>query len=276
MKIALQLSLTPGRTVKDKAKWAADHGVEGMELWAFDGGVDALRRTADDVLPHLPVSSVCGNCDVGGERAMDFLHADLSRRRASIEGSKAILAFCGEVGAAGQIIPPIFGDPSVPDLSPVMDIPELEDRLMVAAMKEVGPVAAAHKTLFLLEPLNRYEQHYLRRQTDALRVIRRAKVKGVGIISDFFHMHIEETDTPAAIRACRGHVRHVHLADNTRNEPGTGDIDFVKGFSALKAIGFKGYMAYECAISGATEKQKAGNLAKSLEFVRGCVRRSRA
>jgi sugar phosphate isomerase/epimerase len=86
-----------------------------------------------------------------------------------------------------------------------------------------------------------------------------------------FHMHIEETDSPQALRKAGKYVSHIHLADNTRQEPGTGDIDFVAAFKALKDIGFKGYMAYECGISGKNEKEQAKNLAKSLDFVRECV-----
>jgi sugar phosphate isomerase/epimerase len=273
MKIAVQLGLLPGKTTQDKAAWAADHGVEGIELGAFSG-LDAARQDAVDINGRVPISSVCGNADPQGEKSFNFLHPDPKLRRGSIEGSKAILAFCGEVGAAGQIVPPIFGGPVVPDLSPFKTPLEIEDELMVAALKELGPWAEEHKTLFLAEPLNRYEQHYLRTQQDGIRVIEKAGVGGAALLSDLFHMHIEETNTPRALREAGRHVGHLHLADNTRLEPGTGDIDFVAAFQALKEIGFTGYMAYECGISGSTPEEKATNLARSLEFVRECIRKA--
>jgi sugar phosphate isomerase/epimerase len=123
----------------------------------------------------------------------------------------------------------------------------------------------------MLEPLNRYEQHYLRKQSDGIRIIKATQSKGIGLLSDFFHMHIEETNSPQAFRDAKGYTTHIHLADNTRMEPGTGDIDFVASFKVLKRNGFKGYMAYECGISGDTPKQKAKNLAKSLDDVRDCI-----
>lgn len=269
MKIAVQLGLLPGESVADKAKWARDHGAEGIELGAW-GGLEKMRREADAIVGIVPVSSVCGNCDADGAGSFDFLDPDPAKRRRSVDGSKAILAFCGEVGAAGQIVPPIFGGPKVPDLSPAMTPLEIEDALMVAHLKELGPFAQAHGTLFLLEPLNRYEQHYLRRQSDGVRVIEAAGAPGVGLLSDLFHMHIEETDSPAALRAAGAHVRHVHLADNTRQEPGTGAIDLDAAFAALRDIGFGGWMAYECGVSGADPAERAANLARSLAFVRAC------
>lgn len=271
MKIALQLGLIPGATAADKAKWAKDNGVEALELTAFGGGLDAIKRDADEVNGILPVSSVCGNAASDGAASFRFLDPDKAERRKSIEGSAAILKFCGEVGARGQIVPPIFGGPVVPDLSPWKTPLEIEEELMLAACRELGPLAEAAGVLFMLEPLNRYEQHYLRRQSDGVRIIRSAGVGGIGLLSDLFHMHIEETDSPRALLDAGKNVSHLHLADNTRMEPGTGDIDFVASFKALKQIGFDGFMAYECGISGDTEDERRANLARSLNFVRDCI-----
>lgn len=275
MKIAIQLGLLPGSSVAEQAKWARDHGVEGIELGVWGGGLEKMRRDADAINGMVPISSVCGNSDAKGEPSFLFLDADKAKRRASIDGSAAILNFCGEVGAAGQIVPPIFGGPSVPDLSPIKTIEDLEDELMVAALNELGPIAAQNNTLFLPEPLNRYEQHYLRKQSDGVRVIEKSGAPGLGVLADLFHMNIEETDTPQAIREAGKYIKHVHLADNTRQEPGTGDIDLVAALKALHEIGFNGFMAYECGVSGNSADEKAQNLAKSLEYVRGCLSKAR-
>ena len=275
MKIAVQLGLLPGSDASEKAKWAHDHGVEGIELGVWGGGLPKMQRDAEAINGLVPISSVCGNCDSDGEPSFHFLDPDKTKRRASIDGSAAILRFCGEVGAVGQIVPPIFGGPVVPDLSPVISIEELEDQLMVAAMNELGPIAATSNTLFLPEPLNRYEQHFLRKQSDGVRVIEKSGAAGLGLLADLFHMNIEETDIPAAIRAASKHIAHVHLADNTRMEPGTGDIDLVAALRALHEIGFSGYLAYECSVSGETEADKANNLAKSFDYVRDSLSKAR-
>ncbi|HEX8550783.1 MAG TPA: sugar phosphate isomerase/epimerase [Abditibacteriaceae bacterium] len=271
MKIALQLGLIPGKSAGDKAKWAKDNGVEGIEVSAFGGGLEQMKRDAEGINGIVPICSVCGNAAPDGSSSFRFLDPDKTQRRASIDGSAAILKFCGEVGARGQIVPPIFGPPLVPDLSPYKTALELEEELMLAACHELGPIAEQNKALFMLEPLNRYEQHYLRKQSDGVRVIEAAKVGGIGLLSDLFHMNIEETNSPQALRDAGKHVSHVHLADNTRLEPGTGSIDFVASFKALKEIGFDGFMAYECGISGDSDEATAANLKKSLDFVRAAI-----
>jgi sugar phosphate isomerase/epimerase len=272
MKIALRLQMTPVDTMRDKAKWAADHGADGVEMGCM--AHDRMRQVADEINGIIAITSVCANATPDGRKVFNFLHPDKALRRESIEASKAILKFCGDVGAVGQIVPPIFGPAVVPDLSPVMSVFELEEQLMIATLKEVGPYAAEHKTLFLVEPLNRYEQHYLRTQADGVRVLEKAAAPGTGLLTDFFHMHIEETDTPAAIRAAGRHVAHVHLADNTRMEPGSGDIDFVAGFKALRDIGFDGVMAFECDFTGDSNEKKLANLARSIQHVRDCWQQS--
>jgi sugar phosphate isomerase/epimerase len=276
MKIAVQLGMLPGDSVRDKAQWAQDHGVAGIELGVWGGGLPKLLREAEEIRGLVPISSVCGNADPEGNPSFNFLDPDPAKRKGSIEGCRAILSFCGEVGAAGQIVPPIFGAARVPDLSPYMTALQLEDELMVRISQDLGPHAAAAGTLFMLEPLNRYEQHYLRKQSDGVRIIERAGVAGVGLLSDLFHMHIEETDTPATFRAIGRYTSHLHLADNTRMEPGTGDIDFTAAFRALKEVGFAGYMAYECGVTGDNAAEKASNLAASLDYVRGCLKEARS
>ncbi len=275
MTISVQLGLLPGNQPQDQARWARDHGAEAIELSAW-GGVDKLRREADAISGILPVSSVCGNCDREGNGSFDFLDPDPVKRRRSMDRCREILKFCGDVGAAGQIVPPIFGGPRVPDLSPVWTPIQIEDALLEAHLHELGPWAAENHTWLLLEPLNRYEQHYLRRLGDAARVIDASRSPGVAILADLFHMHIEETDSNQALRENARHVRHLHLADNTRLEPGSGDFEWDRLFRTLADIGFSGAMAYECGLSGSEPAEKTSALARSLEFIRNCRDRAKA
>ena len=120
----------------------------------------------------------------------------------------------------------------------------------------------------VFEPLNRYEQHLLRRQEDGVEIIEKAgSPRGVALLTDFFHMHIEEVDTPATIRKVGPYIGHIHVADNTRVQPGVGDIDWRAGIQALSDVGFAGYLAYECRIAG---EPKAA-LAQSVAFLRETV-----
>ncbi|MDE0076336.1 MAG: hypothetical protein OXO50_02390, partial [Caldilineaceae bacterium] len=56
-------------------------------------------------------------------------------------------------------------------------------------------------------------------------------------------------------------------ADNTRVQPGIGDIDWQAGIQALADAGFKGYLTYECRVAG--EPQAA--LAQSVALLRETI-----
>ena len=263
MKIALQEGLLPGESLAEKLDFAESLAIEGLEVSGGSRLYDRVEKYEQALAGRsIKIASVCG------QETFDWLDPDPRKRANSLAETRRQLAACGHFQAVGQIVPPIFGPPRIPDLSPLKDAIALEKDLLVELVKDLAAWATTKGTLLLLEPLNRYEQHLLRRQADGVEIIERAgSPQGVALLSDFFHMHIEETDTPAALRQAGRHVGHVHLADNTRLQPGTGDIDWRAGFQALKDLGFSGYLAYECGIQG--ERRSA--LKKSVEFVRATI-----
>ena len=263
MKIALQEGLLPGESLAEKLDFAESLAIKGLEVSGGSRLYDHVEQYEQALAGRsIEIASICG------QETFDWLDPDPRKRANSLAETRRQLAACGHFQAAGQIVPPIFGPPRIPDLSPLQDAISLEKALLVELVKELAAYAASQGTLLLLEPLNRYEQHLLRRQADGVEIIERAgSPQGVALLSDFFHMHIEETDTPAALRRAGRHVGHIHMADNTRMQPGTGDINWRAGLQALKDIGFSGYLAYECSLAG--ERREA--LKTSVEFVRETI-----
>ena len=246
MRIAIQDRMLPGDTLAERLAVAAELGVEGVELSGREPLMEMIPQIERDFAgTGLVVSSVCT------QPHHDWLHPDPACREVALEETRRNLEFCGHFGAAGHIVPPIFGPALIPDLSPWKTAEELERELLAIQVAELAEFAHRHGTNLLLEPLNRYEQHLLQTQQDGVDVIQMAgDPEGVLLLTDFFHMHIEETDTPATIRAAGRYIGHIHVADNTRLEPGTGDIDWQAGLQALRDIGFEGWLAYECGLSG--------------------------
>ena len=90
---------------------------------------------------------------------------------------------------------------------------------------------------------------------------------GVRLMADFFHMHIEQPSIPASLRAVGDVLVHCHLADSTRQQPGSGSIDFKAAFRVLKDIDFTGYMAFECGLTGPADDI----LPASVAYLRECM-----
>ena len=62
---------------------------------------------------------------------------------------------------------------------------------------------------------------------------------------DSFHAHIEEKGQAAAIKSCAGETIHVHVSENDRGVPGTGQVDWDGYFGAFKETGYNGYFTIE-------------------------------
>ena len=97
MKIAVQLGLLPGQSTQDKAKWAADHGVQGLELSAFSGGVDSMKQIAADINGLVPICSVCGNATLDGGRGFRAL------TRSHRFGALAVIVACWAITGQGML-----------------------------------------------------------------------------------------------------------------------------------------------------------------------------
>ena len=113
------------------------------------------------------------------------------------------------------------------------------------ALDDLGEHAAQHGTVFLYEPLNRYETNLFNRQQEAADWLRTLRTQNVRLLCDLFHMAIEEADPAATLRACGPLVGHVHFADSNRRAIGMGHTDIFPIIHALRDIGYKGYLSAE-------------------------------
>ncbi|HIE08989.1 MAG TPA: sugar phosphate isomerase/epimerase [Armatimonadetes bacterium] len=264
MKLACQENLVPGKDLGEKARKLEAWGFEGMEIWGgrFINGelkIDDVRKALEGT--KVKVSSLCA-----GFRG-SLLSPDPGERKQAAEDIKELLTIASELGAVGVIVVPIFGPPKIPDLSPWKGVREIEEELCVAMLKEVAPHAEKVKACVLVEPLNRYETHFLNRLEQAVAICERVGSEYVRIMADFFHMNIEEARIPEAIERAGPWIAHVHLADSNRLLPGWGHTDFKSGFSALRRIGYKNYMALECGVPGNPEE----TLPKSAQYLKECM-----
>ena len=62
---------------------------------------------------------------------------------------------------------------------------------------------------------------------------------------DTFHANIEEKDIPAAIRSGGDLIHHVHISENDRSTPGSGNVRWDENFDTLKEIGYDGWLTIE-------------------------------
>ena len=64
-------------------------------------------------------------------------------------------------------------------------------------------------------------------------------------MADLFHMGIEESSFTQSLLLIQDKLLHVHIADNTREPAGLGQIDFKEILRVLKKIGYSGSLTME-------------------------------
>ena len=96
-----------------------------------------------------------------------------------------------------------------------------------------------------VEPLNRYETSLLNTVDQALEALADLPAEGAGLLLDIYHMNIEETDLPAAIRRAGGRVAHVQVCANDRGAPGADHLPWPQLIDALDAIAYTGPLCIE-------------------------------
>lgn len=172
-----------------------------------------------------------------GER--DLTAPNRQQRQETVAYMKDVVEMCAQLG--GEIVTVVPGrvGKTVPEASP-----EEEWSWVVESLREVAAFAEQNRIKVALEPLNRFETHFLNRADQAL-ALADAVGYGCGIAFDTFHMALEESDMYAAMRRCGARIFDFHTGDNNRFAAGEGSLDWSKIISVLRETGYQGGVAFE-------------------------------
>lgn len=252
MKIGMNMLLWAGHVTQDQVpvlKALKATGFDGVEVPVFDVSDDGHYSWLGDVLD-----------DIGLERTVvalipDEAHSPISpnaaHRAAALDHLKRVVDCSAALGAqvlAGPWFQPLgvfSGErPS-----------ELELERCAEFHRQAVPLVRAAGMVCALEPLNRFEAYLLNTCEQSIAYARRVESEGFGILYDTFHAHIEEKDPVAALQALHaaGALTHVHISENDRGTPGRGHAKIRETISALRALGYDGWLTIEAFGRGVPE-----------------------
>jgi D-psicose/D-tagatose/L-ribulose 3-epimerase len=115
----------------------------------------------------------------------------------------------------------------------------------VECFQALGDTLAAHDVSLAIEPLNRFETFFLNTAADGVKLCAEVNHPNVGLLIDTFHSNIEEKDVAAAYRIAAPHLKHVHTCENDRGTPGSGHVDWMSVFQALRDIRYDACLTIE-------------------------------
>jgi|SRR5579862_105245 len=244
-------------SLRERAMLVRRLGYDGIEL-----GHEWLKQPVESIQEQLAGTGAAVSAIVG---SIGLLDTDPQKRAEAVELDRVRLRMAKTLGADCVIEVPCFGPTRFQDISPVMTPREIEERLLVAGLKQLaGDVERSGVTL-LLEPCNHKETHFMNRQSQAAESIEAVGAPGIRTLSDFYHMQIEEKDIGETLSRYGKYTAYVHLADGEkRTEPGSLPFDYRPGFRALKKWGYAGWLTVE---SGFTDNPENA-LGRALVYLR--------
>lgn len=173
---------------------------------------------------------------------------DAAAREGGLDYLKRTVEVANALGA--RIVGgPLYGEPLVfagraPVPHDAAAIRARADRT-VAGLAAVAPEARAAGVVLGLEPLNRFETDVVSTARQAIEVVDAVGDAGLGVMLDTFHMAMEESSIPDAIRATGSRLVHFQANENHRGFPGTGQVDWPPVMRALAEVGYTGPVSLE-------------------------------
>lgn len=187
----------------------------GLELAISPGG-------------HWPLE-----CDLSAESAGDRA-AGLAWHKKYIDLANAM----GAVGYAGSL----YGHTGVVNKHP----PAADEYARIAeglrALAEYGQAAGV---AVVIEPMSHFRTNLVNKPEQAMRLVELTAHPNLWVLLDTYHMVTEVRDYGQAMRAVGSRLWGLHACENDRGVPGGGIVPWDDVFTALKEIGFDGYVAME-------------------------------
>lgn len=246
------------KDLRERAELLKKLGYDGIEL-----GPEFLGGPVEGIREKLAGTGIAASAIVGSIRLLAPKPED---RAAGIELTRKRLGMAKELGAVGVIEVPTFGACRFPETEGKPSPHEHEDKLLADALARLAPDLEKSGIPILLEPLTKKETHYMNLQSHGARIIGRGS--GVRLLSDFYHMQLEEADIGKTLAEHGRLTAYVHLADGeARTRPGSLPFDYRPGFRSLKAHGFSGWLTMEFRLAKDGEDAPTA-LGRGLEYIR--------
>jgi D-psicose/D-tagatose/L-ribulose 3-epimerase len=212
-------------------------GYDGVELPLFAYDLDLLTKWGERL------DSIGLECTIVTTRGEEDnpISSDPAVRALGVANTKEALDNAAAVGAQNLVGPYHSALGIFSGAGPTAD----EWKWGVDSMRQVAEHAGSVGVMLGVECLNRFETYLLNTHSDAARFVREVDHPNCRMMYDTFHSNIEEKNIAEAIRSCQDVLTHVHISENDRSTPGTGNVNWQENFDTLMEVGYDGWMVVE-------------------------------
>ena len=240
MKIGMNLLLWTGGVTAEhfpllgKLKAA---GFDGVELPVF-GGTPADYKPIRAELDKLGLK--CTTVTIL-TKDTNAISPDAATRQKAIDWLKTVIEINHVLGAETVCGPYHSAIGEFSGSGPTAD----EKKRSADVLRQAAEFARSTNLMMAIEYLNRFECYLLTTAAQAVELVRMVDHPNFRAMYDTFHAHIEEKGQASTIRTLAPVLAHVHISENDRGTPGTGQVNWDDAFGTLDEIGYDGWLTIE-------------------------------
>jgi sugar phosphate isomerase/epimerase len=167
-------------------------------------------------------------------------HSDADVRRRTSAYFSDLVDFCADIGGRFMVV----GSPRQRNVMPGVSREQAREW---AAETFRGPLRRAEdrQVVICLEPLSPAETNFINTATEAVDFAGQFNSPCFQILLDVKAMCSESKPIPQIIRESWPHFAYFHANDRNLKGPGFGDVDFQPIATALREVGYQGYVSVE-------------------------------
>jgi hydroxypyruvate isomerase len=241
MKYSLCIGAYPDKDVVHHLEKIKEHGFHGLEYYSWWNLSDLNKVAKEQERIGVGISATCTK----------FISlVDESVREDYLEGVRQTIEACKMLNVRSVIT--ISGN--------VLDgVPrETQMQTMVETLKRCAPLFENAGIVLEVEPLNGlvdHKGHFLQRSDESVDVIDQVGSPNVKLLFDVYHQQITEGNVIRNATEYIDRINHYHIAGNPgRNQPGTGELNYVNILKTIKNTGFSGFVGLECGYTIDTDE----------------------
>ncbi len=240
MKIGMNLLLWSGSITEEHFPTIAKikaAGFDGVEIPMFGGDATQYKTLRAELDKQ---GLACSTVTVMTPEA-NPISPDANIRKAAVERLKWAVEMNQILGSVAMVGPYHSPLGVFSGTGPTAD----EKARAVEVLRQGAEFAQQANLKLCIEYLNRFECYFLTTAADAAALVKSVNHPNFRCMYDTFHAHIEEKSQASAINTVKDVFAHVHISENDRGTPGTGQVRWDEAFTALKKTGYDGWLVIE-------------------------------
>ena len=267
MKFAICNEIFQGWKLEDTLAHAARLGYAGLKIAPFTlaNSVNEIsaaeRQRIRDLAARNKIEIVGLHWLLVKPEGLYLNHTDAAIRARTAKYFVDLVDCCADFGGTIMVV----GSPKQRNILPGVSREQAWD-WTAATFRDAVKRAEDRAVTICFEPLAPTETNFINSAAEAIEFVKPFNSPRFKILLDVKAMCSESKPIPQIIRESWPHFAHFHANDKNLKGPGFGDVDFKPIATALREVGYDGYVSVEVFKFEEGAETIAGN---SIEYLRG-------